>query len=183
MNKISVWNLARRHWTSVLSRDDGKLPFSEVVIFIVLPIVVGILFSRDVASVSEGFHAALISCYSIFSALLLSVQMALFGIFQRQIAQKSQKDSMVEKGRIEARVDLIRELNANVAFLVLISIVAAAFSLVFLGLKMPEELEVFLSFFFVSLFLVNILLVIRRAYILFDVEYSNDDGGDGVADR
>lgn len=171
--KIDLWLILSRHVSSLLERDDGRWPVSEYIIFFVMPVVGGWLFALDVPRLGDAFYGAVISCYSIFAALLLSVQMALFGIFQRRSNAAGGKGKVSEEMRLENRRTLIRELNANVSFLIALSVMGAMISVFFLTMKTWDALEVFLSTAIVLHFMVNLLVVIKRAYVLFDKEYEN----------
>lgn len=171
MNKIAISDFLFRHFLSIFHRDDSKYPVSELVVFILLPIIVGFLFCLDISSLDSDFYAATISCYSIFAALLLSVQMALFGIFQRDNGEKKGKNADQESDRIKERRILIRELNANVSFLIFLSIVAIIISLLFIVMKISEKIEIFFTMSILSHFALVAIVVVKRAYTLFDKEY------------
>lgn len=171
MEKINVWIILRRHFSSLIERDDNRLPITDTFIFYLFPLLCAWITSLDVEKIDRDIYSAAISTYSIFAALLLSVQMALFSIFLRQGNSLKGKQSKEEEDRIAERRRLIRELNANVSFLILLSVIAASLSLAFMLMKFPDKIEVFVSAGLFIHFGTVVLLVIKRTYILFDREY------------
>lgn len=170
--KINVFPIVKRHFSSVLRKTNGRISWTDVGAFIALPVAVGIFCALDVVEISEQLSESAIAVFSIFGALLLSVQIALFGIVQReQSAIRAAKQADMNQRRMQERLELVRELNGNLSFLTIFCVIASSLMLTFILLRIPRPVEVFISVACFLHFALSIIMVIKRAHILFDKEY------------
>ena len=111
---------------------------------------------------------------AIFAALLFSVQIALFSILQRDMSATTGVQAKSRTGverRLDERRELIREVNANISYLILIACLGVA---MLLGFSLTPHLSLvrsIISTYLVCHFVLTILLIIARVHTLFDEEY------------
>lgn len=172
--KISATEITKRHLASVFVNSKNRLSLIDLMIFGGLPLFVAFALSHDVDALANDAINGAIAIFSIFGALLLSVQVALFGISQRDIVkdEDGKKSVIIKNDRSKNRRALIKELNVNISFLNMFSVLSLIILLSFGVLRLPNSMEVFYFGFSVTFFLLNILMTIKRSFILFDEEYS-----------
>jgi hypothetical protein len=172
--KIDVRHIVSDHFKTLVNAQTGKTSLVDVFTFYVVPGLVTSLIVHDFKAFPESFYGLAISVFSIFAALLFSVQIALFNIFHGR-APTGQRDSVNEspaqKEKTKDRNDLIKEVNSNISYLILLSCLGVA-TLLFFSLTVRLELvRSIFSSYFVAHFLLTIVLIVARVHTLFDEEY------------
>lgn len=172
--KISATAISKRHFSSLFVASDGKASWLDIFIFGAIPILIGTALAHDLDSISDAAISGAIAVFSIFGALLLSVQIALFGISQREILDggEGKKTASVKERKSGNRAKLIKELNVNISFLIMFSVISLVAFLSFGTLMFPETIEIFYYGHSVSFFALNMMMAVKRAFVLFDEEYS-----------
>jgi len=171
MQKVNVWAIADRHFRTL--RDPrGGFPVGDMLTFVALPMVFGIGVGWLGVCISAGALELSTTVFSVFAALLLSVQVALYSVSLRQIQKPS--DSRLEK-HFEAqrvhRTTLLRELNDNIAYLILLSVLyITIFLAAYIWAKQSSLLSGFIGGLYLHFFL-TLLMVVKRASIVFSREY------------
>ncbi|MBO9509388.1 hypothetical protein [Thalassospira sp. A3_1] len=174
MTKFNVLYIISDH-IGTLRTTDGKLSCIDVFLMYVVPGLIGGIAFFDILPIEKSVFGVSISVFAIFSALLLNVQIAIFGIFQRKwiltgdtvVDQKAQK-------KYDLRKNLLSELNTNISYLILISCFSVTFFLVFYVANLPYFLEAFAGVYLYIHFLITLMMVIKRTHVLFQHEYSMD---------
>ncbi|MQW00712.1 hypothetical protein GHK46_26355 [Sinorhizobium medicae] len=171
MQKINVSSIVAAH-TNTLRDDKGHLQFLDVATFFVLPVLLGGLMAVMCWQVPEKALELSISVFSIFAALLLSVQVALYSVSLREIAEpEDQRKKKDFEDRQKLRKILIKELNDNVSYLILLSVVTVTVTLALFFTASPRIWGSAIAVALYSHFLLTILMVIKRASIVFSREY------------
>lgn len=173
--KIDVRHIVAAHLGTLTNARTGKLSATDILTFYVLPGIIAAFIAFDSEQFPETFYGLAISVFAIFAALLFSVQIALFSILQRDMsAKKSVSEAKARAGledRVDQRRELIREVNANISYLILIACLGVAMLLAFsLTSHLAIERSI-ASTFLVCHFVLTVLLVIARVHTLFDEEY------------
>ena len=171
--KINFSITLKDHFLS-LSNANGNPSFVDYIIFFIFPISLGIMAAYLDVKIHEGAMGSLLAIASIFAALLLNVQVALFGIFQ--IKPKLSEDiklTNIEKQKISDRKRVLIEVNANIAYTILVCIILCCliflFNLIDFSLKLTSGILVALS----SHIILNIFMIVKRSYVLFSNEYKS----------
>ncbi|MDR6664280.1 hypothetical protein [Rhizobium sp. 1399] len=154
-------------------RDDaGRYQAADLLTFLVSPLALGVLMYIMKWEVPDKALELSISVFSIFAALLLSVQVALYSVSLREISApddpKKIKDFTARQGM---RKTLIKELNDNVSYLILLSVVTVTVTLILFFVGPPRLIGSALAAALYVHFLLTILMVIKRASIVFSREY------------
>ena len=173
--KIDVRHIIIAHFGTLTNARNGRLSATDILTFYVVPGIIAAWVAVDQEGFPEAFYGLAISVFAIFAALLFSVQIALFSILQRDMsANKNISETKVRSAleqRTNERRELIREVNANISYLILIACLGVA---MLLGFSLTPHLAVersIVSTYLVCHFVLTVLLVVARVHTLFDEEY------------
>lgn len=154
----------------------------DVFVFLIVPLIAAgtvVVLCIDVSSDTYGYA---LTVFSIFSALLITVQIAIYGIYSKQCdhiaflnakkeIDKSVADSILV-GRYEKRAEKFGLLNANISYLTLLSCICASVFLLFVAFKFPAGFEKFTSVFLFAHFAFSLAMVLKRFHVIFEAEYT-----------
>lgn len=139
-----------------------------------LPLISGMIASVACVIIDDGFYGISISVFAVFSALLLNTQIAIFGIFGRDRPMPSnEKSKAAEERRLKLRNDLIVELNTNVSYLMILSVLAMFVSCLFYIIGIESTFETFFTCTIFIHFTIVVIIVIKRSFALFANEYAD----------
>lgn len=169
--KFDVSRIFIDHFQS-LRTVDGKVSLSDFLILFLLPMCVGSSTLFISINLSSSAGQSLIAICSIFAALLLNLQFAMFGIFQREYNISSDpKLQEMSKKRSNDRRTILLEVNSNISYTILVCLLLCCFVLFdkisYLNSKFLDCVLV-ATFFHIIL---CILLIVKRSYALFLGEY------------
>jgi uncharacterized membrane protein YqjE len=112
-----------------------------------------------------------VTFFGVFIALLLNMQVAVFGIYQ---ARRTQLGSIelteTKEERDKLRKTLMIELNASLSYLTLVSTVALVVSFCAVVMKINQGFLIAVSVFFYAHFALTLLMILKRSHILFKKE-------------
>lgn len=150
----------------------GKMLDSAVIYAV--PLVSGILASIACITIDKNFYGISISVFAVFSALLLNTQIAIFGIYGREVQPyENQKEQEAKKVRDKVKAELISELNTNISYLMIFSVISLFLSCAMFIFDLPAQAETFVTFSIYVHFSVVVVIVIKRAHALFYNEYTS----------
>ncbi|GLQ67191.1 hypothetical protein [Gluconobacter kondonii] len=163
---------------NTLRDENKKINNFDVFIFFVVPIIFGVIINLLHIRFDKDFYNTSITFFGIFIALLLNIQVAIFGIFTRKWSKNSDENIIVEY-KFEIRNKLINEVDCNISYLVFICIISLVYFILVYSIltqtKMSNRiLYSDISAFIYSHFLLNLLMVTKRSHALFSEEYKND---------
>jgi hypothetical protein len=170
--KANVFYILRAHWGTLRADGDVRFHRPDILLFFIVPALIAVIMGASGGNLDDDAFSVSISVFSIFSALLLNVQIALFGISQR-VWQK-EKGSILDEmknEKIEERRILLSELNTNISYLIVISCFSVTFYLFFYVSDVISWVEGPLSVWIYCHFFLTLLMVIKRAHSLFQKEY------------
>lgn len=172
--KVNLSKVLKDHWNTLRNMGEEKVSYFDVICFYVVPFFLGVLafvaeieFSQDVFSVS-------ISIFAIFSALLLSVQVSMYGVFRS--ARKEHNDPVLcasDKVKENNIRILLKGINSNVSYLIFVSCFSVSIFLMFFASSVLARFEASISIFLYVHFLLTAAMVLKRAHEVFDAEYSD----------
>ncbi|WP_082564651.1 hypothetical protein [Caulobacter sp. Root1472] len=171
--KVDVTSIIRDHLRTLYNARTGKSSLGDAVIFFLLPALAGGFSFLLKFSVAQEFYNVSITFFGIFIALLLNIQVAIFAIFQRKWdLPKDKKLAEIAFEKMTSRNLLLKELNANISYLVLFCCAALLVAVVFYVLKWsawvaPSFVVIMYSHFFFTL-----IMIVKRSHALFQMEYS-----------
>lgn len=171
--KFDVTRIIRAHFKSLRDAETNKVAFFDVAAFYLVPIALAIVAFVLQIELPEVVLQVSISVFSIFSALLISAQVAMYGVFSRHVPPSDDniENEVIFRSLEEERV-VLKETNSNVSYLILISCISVCVFVVFIAANIHSSIEASVTVMIYLHFLVNLLMAIKRIHILFDVAYS-----------
>lgn len=176
-NKISITAIVKDHVSTLRNSRTGRLHYPDVFLFIILPAIVSILLVHLGIHLNDPLVNALITSFSIFSALLFNLLLLVYDISGKEAVSAATISDPVEKKKAVRRRSLLREIYINVSFSILVSTMAVALLLgYFLKIDMCAFLNVdacpigwllpCIIYYFSVQFLLTLFMVLRRVYVL-----------------
>lgn len=169
--KIGIRNIIVDHIRTLHNAKTGRISVVDILIFYGIPLVLSYLVYLDDIKFSEDVFGQSIAVFSIFSALLFSVQVALFGIYTKKRENADEFSEAFFEDRLEARRELIIETNANISYLIAISLISVTIFLGAFSIKSFDKYEPAFAVFLYFHFAMTLLMIIKRVHALFDKEY------------
>jgi hypothetical protein len=159
IDKINIGVIVKKHLKTLVNANTDKAGTSDIITFLIFPIIVSIVLSYLHVELSDTVINIIIVSLSIFVGLLFNLIILIFDIVKGNTKNKIKNE-------------ILEQLLVNIAFTVLLSIVAIVFTLfTFVQHHMYIKL-VFtgIVYFMLTLFLATILMILKRMYILFENE-------------
>lgn len=170
--KIDIRAIVRDHLLTLYDDSTGKRSVTDIVIFVALPLAAAIIAFMKNFSVTPEFYNVSITFFGIFIALLLNIQVAIFAIFQRKWdAPKSKKLADLAEDKLLVRNKILKELNANISYLVLFCCATLLAAVVFYVFKWTEWLAPAATVLMYSHFFLTLIMIVKRSHALFRMEY------------
>jgi hypothetical protein len=171
--KIDIWIIVADHLRTLRNARNGSTSYSDIVIFFAIPSILAVMAFGAGLSLAEDYWSLSVTFFGIFIALLLNMQVAVFGIHQKDTIKKAAIE-LTEAGENEERLKrtLIAELNASLSYLTLVSTISLIVSFCAFIWKTNHGLMVSASIFFSTHFALTLLMVLKRSHILFKREFS-----------
>ena len=171
--KINIFRIVKDHIGTLQSFRNKKISVIDIFIFYILPINISTAVWYYCVKVPDDVYSISISVFSIFSALLLSVQVAMYGVFRSE--RKLSGDRILdesEKIRAEDVRKLLYEINANISYLILISCLSVVLFILFFIVKWNPYIESGMLAGIYSHFVLTLAMVLKRSHEVFSSEYN-----------
>lgn len=170
--KIDFRQIIIDHFSTLRDDRSGRLSLFDIFVFFIIPICLGIAAWRCKLTFDRDVYNVAITFFGIFVALLLNVQVAIFGIFQRKPEAPVDARLMTKfETRLATRKSLLSELNANLSYLCFVCCIALVVFISFYTLKENRPVSTGITLLLFSHFLVTLLMTVKRTHILFQQEY------------
>lgn len=170
--KIGVLHIIREHIGSLKNEGSDHVSVLDILVFFAVPSLLslaGIVFSFEI---EKDFFGVSVSVFSVFSALLLNTQIAVFSIFGRSWEKtqdpRSQKDT---ESRRKTRDLLIKEVNSNISYLIIVSIFSLISFCIMYAASILPSIETAVTIFLYSHFTLTAMMIVKRSHALFSNEY------------
>lgn len=175
MQKINIMSVLAAH-LDTFREDSGKLLKIDMFVFYVIPLAVACVLVFFKWQVPEKALELSISVFSIFAALLLSVQVALYSVSLRDISPPDDNKKLKSFEELKKiRKTLIRELNNNISYLILLSVFTVTVTLLLFFMSAPRLYGSAIAVALYTHFFLTLIMVIKRASIVFSREYEGAD--------
>lgn len=170
---IGVNQILKDHLATLRGDDGLHIKLSNALIFYLVPVALATMAWLLDFIPTKDFHGVSISFFGIFIALLLNIQVAIFGIFQR-VWRPSDDERLreMQDNKLELRKKLLRELNSNISYLILVSCLALVVFLALFSASLQTGAAELISVTIYCHFLIVLTLIIRSAHALFREEYN-----------
>jgi hypothetical protein len=162
--KLNVTSIITEHYRTLRNQSDKKISKLDLFVFVGVPIIISLLMFEF--GVKLNSEASLISTVlSIFAALLLNLLVILYTLFLNE--NNSEKKKSTGRWGI-----LIREVFSNIAYCILVSIFCLVTIVISLFLQQIfETILNFISAFLVSNFILSLVMIVKRMYVLLRFEF------------
>lgn len=164
LDKINIGPIVLDHFHTLRNYITGRLQATDFLILFGAPIALAAVAALRGFSLHSLAVNALVASFSVFAAILLALLPMIFSFVQS--TERKTTDSL-----LATRRRLLREIIANICFAILIAVVVVAIALISLStLKKDQdpvsELSTFLLIAGSAIFLLNMLMVVKRMYLL-----------------
>ena len=170
--KINVSSVVRDHLRTLRNVESSRVDYVDLIIFYGTPIAVAVAAFYSGFCVTIDGYSVSITFFGIFLALLLNIQVAIFGIFQRKWdAPSDPRLAEMQRQNLADRRTLLKELNSNISYLTLISCTGLSAVLMFYVFKITNGFGPAFSAFVYVHFILTFIMIIKRSHALFQKEY------------
>lgn len=170
--KINIFPIISDHLNTLRDARSEKYSVLDFILFYVLPAVVSITPYIWNIRFDTAFYNLSITFFGIFIALLLNVQVAIFGIFQRKWDKPEDQHLVdIQNEKLAERRSLLGELNANLSYMTLVSCVALTAFLAFSVFDLSAVAAAAITCAVYVHFILTLMMAVKRAHTLFQMEY------------
>lgn len=163
--KINFFPILTEHHDTLRNPKTKTFYKFDIIVFWLTPLSIGFLGLLQCVTIDRDSHNLIVAAFAIFAALLLNVQVGLLSILQRERPRFSpHKNSRL-------RNELLRQINANVSYLILFSCISVCLSLGAHILKISSIYASSIIIVIIAHFMLTLLMVVKRAFIIFQKEY------------
>ncbi len=167
--KLSVIPIVLRHFGSFRSHRTKGVHFIDWLVQVVMPFALAILFASRGVTVNKDIATIMAAAISIFGGLLFSLMILIYGIVEKIAEEYKKTGSTV----VAAKKKALEEIFVNVTF----SIIVAIATVVILVIATWDHKRLlpfitFLALFFSQMFVLTLLMIVRRSYLLMREQFS-----------
>lgn len=169
--KIDLTDILIDHFKT-LSDINGKLLILDFLLFLGFPIIPAVLSVIFHLSLNEGLITLLVTCLSIFAALLFNLLLLVYDIIRKPENRSTDPLSMEY---VHLKMIYLKQIYANISFCILISILAVIILLIgYFSLSIPALNIVFfiITIYLLGIFLLTLFMVLKRVHILLTKEFT-----------
>ncbi|CAM3120801.1 hypothetical protein SPAN111604_04630 [Sphingomonas antarctica] len=174
-SKIDLRDILVAHWQTLTTENGQGIYVWDAVTFYALPVALGCVSSWQGWLFNAQIYYTSTSVFGIFAGLLLNVQIGLFNIHVRN--WRSPDNTLYKKALADvenAKRVTLRQLNANVSYLIMIASVGVVMSLIYYALPTNRGIYTAILIALYSHFLLSFLMSVKRSYLLFAQEYEHE---------
>lgn len=171
--KFNVLQIIRDHWATLRPATSNSTHYGDLIVFYGTPIAAGAVAYVLKFNFRPETYNVSITFFGIFVALLLNIQVAIFGIFLRKWdLPPDDRQAHIQNEHLELRRTLLSELNTNISYLTVVCSAALITFLVFYIVELSKGLGPAMATVIYCHFMLTFLMIVKRAYALFQNEYS-----------
>ena len=192
-DKINITEICQKHINTLCDAKTGKISKSDLFLFFGVPLIISFLLTFLLSPViNADLQAIFATVFSIFTALLLSLLVLLY-----TMSSSKEESNDIDKDKKNIFHEVLNETLSSISFLILVSIFSLA-TIILLAiinyatytpllefidsiiqysnyLALLESIKYtvqvfpsFISYCLVGIFLVTILMVLKRVMLLLD---------------
>ena len=170
--KVNVWQIVVDHINTLRNVVSKKVSAFDIFLFFIVPLLGGLLSYFCCIRATADFYNISVTFFGVFVALLLNFQVAAFGIYNRQWRRNDdEKSSITRDDKLRVRAQLLKEINSNISYLIVVSIISIVFFLILYAIQTSGLVVTGASLAIYMHFVLTLLMVVKRSHILFKKEY------------
>lgn len=183
LEKIDCRNIIYNHFSTLKRYSDKRYNPNDFVLFLFVPLIITILMFLVRPVISDSISQLIITCGTVFAALLLNLLLIIYDIVKRTEradanGQTNDAGDLVKRRKKKkgVRLQFLQEIYHNISFSILLCVVIMMLT-VFICFKfeMPY-LNMGLSaivYFLASIFGLTLLMVLKRVHLLLSHDISD----------
>lgn len=151
--KIDISIIVKDHFKTLVNAKTNKPDIRDYLCFLIIPLVISCLMVYSKILLDGDFINSIIGGLSIYVGLSLNFIVLLFDLSIKEAFKDNEKRG------------IIKETVANISVSIFYSILIILFSL-FSKIKVTEIAGNFLCYFLIIEFVVTLLMILKRVYLL-----------------
>lgn len=174
LSRIDIRKIIIAHYRSLSSLNSKGISFSDIILFIIVPILISFGLTYNNISIQNQVPN-LITAMSILAGFLfnlLAIIHTSLGKIKQRVKNKNEEKNLI-KFRFANEIHANISYNILVALFLIIFLVIFAFDIKFNNISFSRLFTDSLNFiclFLLSQFILNLLMILNRIYILLDKE-------------
>lgn len=158
LTKINLSSILTSHLNTLKNDNTAKPEFDDYLTFLIIPLIVATVLIYFKLYLNDAAVSLIIAILAIIVGLLFNVIVIIFDIVKRDNSKKIKNK-------------ILEQLLSNISYTILISICSILLSIAtFLDFHIVKVVSNFLVYFALSHYLVNVLMILKRMYALFNNE-------------
>ena len=158
-DKINVYRIVLDHFQTLKDYKTRRYRIGDFAIFFLVPLAVGAIVITFVGTLGPNSITIVTTSLSIFAALLFNLLLLIYDLVRKE--GSDQQNSL--------RKQFLREIHSNLSFSILVALISVVLSLVLALTNDSGAMEKVLSFvvyYMLSLFMLTLLMVLKRVHVL-----------------
>ncbi len=161
--KINICGIIRKHFKTFYNVATGKKSYAEIAWYLFIPLIIALCLGWMDIKLSKEIAPVAISAFAIFGGLLFGLPINLVNLYDRIHKECPETDK--EKAKREKALILVKETYYNVSFCIVLSILSIVLTII--ARISVGSFSSSVCFYFYSLSVFSILIVIKRIHSLF----------------
>jgi hypothetical protein len=177
LDKIDIREIIYNHVKTLKVQNKKNLSVHDLITFFVFPLVISLVLCIFKVEVNNNLTGTLLNVFSIFAGLLFNLLVLIYDIFSKIKQDNSNNNKTGKQTRSDKSILLLKEIYNNISFGILISLI----SVILLAISifpLPKLLKAAFSFFifyFLSLFILTLLMILKRIHSLLSHNINEND--------
>ena len=168
LDKVNITKILRDHLGTFKDYSTGRCRPIDYLLFFLVPLIVAAVFVKFFGALPASLIGVIVTSLSIFTALLLNLLLLAYNITR---SSKPPCDEHIH----QMREKLFHEIFSNIAFAVLVALVIVVSVLCFGVMSdcaslLAIEILSFVVYYLGTLFLLTMLMLLKRVYSLLSNE-------------
>lgn len=158
LDKINIGKIVSHHLGTIKNANTGKPDRDDIFTFFMLPLLVSSALVFYKIELKTDATNIIIATLSIFVGLMFNIIVLIFDIVKRDASQKIKNE-------------VLKQLLANISFAIILSIFSIIVTLfTYSSNYYFKVISTWLAYFCLGLFLVTLLMILKRMYNVFKNE-------------
>jgi len=163
-NKIDISNIFNDHIATLVDNSTGERATGDIILFFVLPLIPALLMVLYKASLDTNIVSILVTCMSVFAALLFNLLLLIYDIIRK---------STNGAGSLDQKLRFLKQIYSNISFCILIAILTLILSLSHFIIQELFPLRIIVVafvYYLVTVFVLTLFMVLKRVHVLLSNE-------------
>jgi hypothetical protein len=180
--KISVLKIIKDHILTLKNNQTKKISYLDIILFFIVPLIVSGIMVYLGIFLNDSLVNALITSFSIFSALLFNLLLLVYDISEKDAKSTNSQTNSSAPKKNNIRQTVIKEIYINVSFSILVSLTTVVILITYflkpsncivwiVNICSVQWLLALVIYYCVILFILTLLMILKRIYKLLAQEF------------